>query len=234
MRQLCNDRPAGCGPIAVAQIMKYHQHPKNFSFNGHTFGWNTIPVYPDSNSDQAALVKMVNSFLKASYLGGTYVTPGNMKDGLKNIGYNVSVKDHIPFNVKQEVMFAKRPVIMLGNDDNFSFLPGALQYVNDSHYWVCDGAQSMTFKKLLLFTEWQPYGKGKFVPGWNSIERPYDFGGVTYLSLHMNWGWGGKCNGWFYDYSNPNKANSYDNNSLDNTKDKNFKHSRKDFYISIK
>ena len=229
---LCDGCPAGCGAIALAQVMRYHQYPLHFSFNGHTFDWSTIPTYPDSNSDQAALIRMVGSFIDTSYHSDySYVTPGDMEDGIENIGYNVTVRDHIPFNVEQEVMNANRPVIMLGNSDNYSFLPGSLQYIGSSHYWVCDGGETITRQKLLLFTEWQPYGNGNFVPGWNSIDDPYDFGGITGLYLHMNWGWGGNCNGWFGDFANSGNGN-YDYDYLDNSGNGNFEHSRKDFYIS--
>ena len=229
---LCDGCPAGCGPIAFAQILKYYQYPASFTYNGHTFGWNTIPTAPDANSDQAALVRIVGSFLETSYHSNySFVTPGDMEDGIENCGFDVSVEDHLPFEVECEVMYSRRPVIMLGNDDNLSFLPGSLQYIGSSHYWICDGGNTMTLKKLFLFTEWQPYGNGNFVPGWNSIDDPYDFGGVTYTLLHMNWGWGGKCNGWFGSCTTPGYGYRYDNNYFDNSSDSDFEHSRKDFYI---
>ena len=230
---LCDGCPAGCAAIALAQILKYYQYPKHFSYNGHTFGWSTIPTYPDPNSDQAAFIHIVGNHLNTSYHSSySYVTPGNMEDGIANIGYNVTVRDHNTHSVEQEVMYAKRPVIMLGNEDNLSFLPGSLKYMGSSHYWVCDGAESMTCNKLLLFTEWQPYGNGNFVQGWNSIDNPYDFGGVTYLNLHMNWGWGGNCNGWFGDYTNSGSSKNYDNPNLNNSGGGNFEYSVKDFFIS--
>lgn len=118
--------------------------------------------------------------------------------------------------------------------NNLSMLPSPLSYVGNSHYWVCDGGDRRTENKLLLFTEWQPYGNGTFVQGWNSIDQPYDFGGVTYLYFHMNWGWNGNCNGWFFfNSTDSGNAYGYDDSSLDNSGKGDFEHSRTNFYISI-
>ena len=235
---LCDGSPAGCGAIAVAQVMKYYKHPQTFSYNGFAFDWNTIPDIPSATSSQSALVKLVanaiDTHFESSY---SWATPGSIEDGLDLLGYNVSTGDDDCHRVRTEIMSGKRPVIMLGNDDNWSFLPGNLKYIGDSHYWVCDGADERTVNKLYLFTEWQPYGKGNFVPGWNSIDSPYDYGGQSYTYYHINWGWGGTSNGWFADVSNSKEGyydNTYSGPNDPNTQQGHYEHSRKNFYISIK
>jgi len=232
---LCNDHETGCGAIALAQVMKYHEYPNSFTFNGNVYDWSNIPSEIDSDSNQAALVKYVYNTINTSNLFGCiYTTPGNMEDGIEDLGFGLSTGDEDYMRVENEIMSGRRPVIMLGNDDNLSMLPSPLSYVGNSHYWVCDGGDRRTENKLLLFTEWQPYGNGTFVQGWNSIDQPYDFGGVTYLYFHMNWGWYGECNGWFFfNSTDSGNAYGYDDSSLDNSGKGDFEHSRTNFYISI-
>jgi hypothetical protein len=231
----CDGHVTGCGPIALAQVMNYYKYPKSLSLNGYDFDWSKIDIFPQYDSDNATLIRLVYDRTDTSvFFGIVYTTPGGMEDGIRSFGYNVSTSDDEDYQrVSQEIFGGKRPVIMLGNDDNFSVLPGSLSYIGNSHYWVCDGANERTENKLQLFTEWQPYGNGTFVPGWYSIDRPYEFGGSSYLYLHMNWGWYGYCNGWFiFNETNSGNAYSYDNQYMDNSGNGDFEHSRMNFYIS--
>lgn len=232
----CNGSPAGCGAIAVAQVVYYHQYPQLYTYNGISFEINSIPKESNANSPQGLFVRMIADYIGTHFTSGySYTTPGGIEDGMKMIGYDVSTGDEDEWmRVNNELFSGKNPIIMLGNEDNLSFLPGALQYIGDSHYWICDGADETTFNVLFLFTEWQPYGKGQFVPGWNSIDDPYTFGGsVGYEYFHINWGWGGSSNGWFGDVSN-SKNGSYDYNDQNNTNHGHYEHSRKNFYIKVK
>jgi len=219
-KDLCGGRPAGCAAIAAAQVMKYYQYPQSFTWNGYPFNWNTIPVIPESNSNHAALVRLVGSFVDMHYSSsGSWATPSNVRDGLRMLGYNVTKADHNYETVKKELMTYKRPVIMVGNEDNIP-LPDPLSYIGNSHYWVCDGARTLLTNRIEYFTEWQPYGNGVFTTGWNTINSPGLLGGIGYLYFHMNWGWSnGKNNGWF---------------ALGdvNTGDGNYKYSRKNLYIT--
>ena len=220
----CNGHAAGCGPIALAQLMNYYKYPSQFTYNGHTYNWNNYQV--------AALVKYVYDKTSSSPIGdSSYTTPGEMEDGIKKIGYSVSVEDNVPYKVEQEVMSGHRPVIMLGNSTNVSFLPGSLAYIGDSHYWICDGMKRTTQGKLYIFTEWQPNGNGNFVSGWGTIDNPDTYGGVVYTYSHMNWGWGGKCDGWFSNTTKPSGAYQYDHPNMSNSSNYNFKYARKNFYI---
>lgn len=230
----CNGSPAGCAAIAVAQVMNYYKHPGPFSFNGIPFDWSTIPDEPNANSSQGLFVRMIGALIDMHYHDDySWATPGNVEEGMERFGYDVSVGDDDSFNVRNSIIDGKNPVIMLGNDDNWSFLPGNLKYLGDSHYWVCDGVDEMVMDVLFLFTEWQPYGKGNFVPGWNSIDQPYQFGGRGFDFFHVNWGWGGLSNGWFGDVSNSQKG-EYDNKNDKNTNQGHYNNSRKNFYIRIK
>jgi hypothetical protein len=211
---LCDGDPAGCGAIAASQLMKYYQWPNSFNLDGYIFDWSNIPDSADANSDQSALVKLVRGILNTRHiLDYSYVTPGDMEDGLKMLLYDVTTSDHSYEKVEKELMTYKRPVIMLGNASN---LPA---YIGNSHYWVCDGAKRLTTNQMYYYTLWQPNGEGTFTTGWGTLNQPEVLGGVIYLYFSMNWGWGGKNDGWF----------AY--NDVDSGEG-NFKHSRKDYYIT--
>ncbi|MFV0311012.1 MAG: C10 family peptidase [Dysgonomonas sp.] len=217
---LCDGHSAGCGAIAVAQVMKYYQYPSTFTLNGYTFNWNNIPVSPKSGSDQAALVRLVGGFVNVHYDSfGSWATPGDMESGIRLLGYNVTRASHNYESVEKQLLTYKRPVIMGGNATNLSFLPGSLEYIGNSHYWICDGARRLTTNQIEYFTEWQPNGNGVFTPGWNSINSPGLLGGIVYLYFHMNWGWGGKNDAWFA-FNDVNSGNG------------NYQHSRQNFYIT--
>lgn len=219
---------AGCGAIAVSQLMNYYEYPATFTLNGITYNWDNIPDYASPSSDQAALVKYVynkinskDGVLDTGIGNFVYTTPGDLRDGLRSMGYNVTRQNHNYNRVITE-LHNNRPVIMLGNEDNYPDW-GNVAYLGNSHYWVCDGVNQSEYY-FEYFTEWQPYSSGTMEPGWYSLESPnrllpnYD---VDYLAFHMNWGWSNSAaNGWFLDDSvNPGN--------------KNYRHNRDDFLISV-
>jgi hypothetical protein len=199
--------------------MKYYQYPQSFSLNGYAFNWNNIPVFPQSGSDQAAPVRLVDNFVNMHYSSsGSWATLGNMESGIRHLGYNVTRADHNYESVATQLLTYRRPVIMGGNADNVS-LPDPLNYIGDSHYWVCDGTRKITTNQMLYYTEGQPDGNGVFTTGWNTMDSPGILGGLVYLYFHMNWGRGGSHDGWFA-FNDVNSGNG------------NFKYARQDFYIT--
>lgn len=217
---LCNGNPAGCGAIALAQVLQYYKYPQSFSWDGYTFNWGNIPVVPETGSKHAALVRLVGSIVNIHYAtSGSWATPSNMESGIRFLGYNVTRTDHNYESVKTQLLTYKRPVIMGGNANNVP-LPNPLNYIGDSHYWVCDGAREITMGQLQYFTEWQRNGNGVFTTGWHSMGSPGVLGGIGYLYFYMNWGWSNtNHNGWFV-FNDVNSGNG------------NYKYARQDFYIS--
>ncbi len=214
---------AGCGTIAVAQLMNYYHYPNTFVLGNVTYNWDNIPNYISATSDQAALVKYVYGKIDTEHvLSWIFTRPNNLKDGLRDMGYNVTRQNHNYLSVINELKNS-RPVIMLGNEDNPPNIED-IEYLGKSHYWVCDGVRDYT-NYLVYFTEWQPYGNGTFEPGWYSFESPDRLASnYTSRSYHMNWGWyeGGsnQYNGWFLG----DTANSGNGD---------FRHNRDDFLISV-
>lgn len=208
---LCEGYSAGCGAIAIGQVMKYYEYPSEITYNGETFGWNTIPVSPTPSSNQSKLIKEIGNRTNMHYWSrGSWTTPQNVEDCLESFGYNVTRQDHNPHNVKSEVLNNNHPVIMLGNDTNYSYLPGSLEYIEDAHYWVIDGAKCVETNVFMVFAEWQPYDCEEFTISYNSIDNPDVISGISYLYYHYNWGWGNEDSAWYafdddnYQYSRQN------------------------------
>lgn len=229
----CNNHVAGCGTIALAQLMNYYRYPSNPMSEGVNFSWNNISS--ENSASISAFVKRVYDVIGTEHvLNWVFTRPGNMEDGIRDFGYNVTVADHNTYRVESELIQHRRPVIMLGNDWDMSILPGSLEYLGKSHYWICDGIKKTTMKRLYVFTEWQPNSDGIFVPGWYSKDNPDVQGGSVYLKFHMNWGWGGSCDGWYSGDVINTTTGEYDYNYNGyNEKDHEFEHSRKDFFISM-
>lgn len=218
---LCDGYPAGCAAIAMAQLMTYYKIPNKLEYNGYKFDWNSIDTDSKLNykPNDARLVRYVAGYVNTHFsMRGSWTTPGDMKDGIRNIGYNVSVEGSDNDKVTNQLIELKRPVIMLGNDDNLSFLIGALQYIGSSHYWICDGARTQDVNVFFFLTEWQPEGNGTFTKGWGSVEVPEERRGVRNSWFHMNWGHGDN-NGWY-------------GINVVNESGKTYSHSRKNYYIS--
>ena len=213
-----NNKPAGCGAIAIAQVMKYYEYLSSMTWDGVTFGWTNIPYYPDGNSNQARLVRLIGYRANMTYgNNGSWTIPGNVEYALASFGYNADLDYYSILNARNNIYLYNQPVIMVGNSNNVP-LPNPLNYIGDSHYWVCEGAKETTDPGIRFFTGNQPYGAGTFTQGLYSYSSPGTLGGAVYLSFYMNWGWGGSYDGWFAS-NNVNSGNG------------NFQYSRQNIYI---
>lgn len=219
---------AGCGAIAVSQLMNYYKHPATFTVGGTTYNWSNIPDVPSQGSNHSKLVKYVYYNIGTSYwdlelLDFAFTRPSDLEYGLETMGYNVTQQNHNPVKVINELK-SYRPVIMLGNSNNVMIDFDDIEYIGNSHYWVCDGVKDVEYY-FEYFTEWQPYGNGTMTPGWYSFESPNRIeSNINYRSFHMNWGWGDSeehhYNGWF-------QGDSVDSGNG------NYIYNRKDFLITV-
>jgi hypothetical protein len=212
---------AGCSAIAVAQVMKYYQHPQSMTWNGFSFNWSNIPVEPKPGSAHAALVRLVGQFLGVSYMSiGTWATPGSVEDGLKSLGYNVTRRNHNYSLVSTQLLTYRRPVVMVGAHMDLP-LPKPAAYIGKSHYWVCDGAKEMEHN-ITYFIEFINTSNNTYYnhPQIYRPSNPFKSHQYKYQHCHMNWGWqNGSNNGWYL--FNDVKTNNGD-----------YQYVREDFYIS--
>lgn len=166
---------AGCVPLAIAQIMKYHEYPS-------TYNWDDMPNRNNSLST-AGLIRDIHQELDVEYdCEGTGVNnPINPTIALLTNHYNYSTANKSNFNseiIKQELSL-NRPVLLKGSEDNTQIFRAF-----KGHFWVCDGVKKI---KTCYSDE-----NGNIINSWFS---------VTY---HMNWGWGGDEDGWYaYGHFDP-------------------------------
>lgn len=160
--------PAGCMPIAIAQILAYHRVPSSLS-------WTSILQSPIVTSSSPSTVKTEVSNLIAT-LGTQSSTNYSFNSGSSSNSslapsviqsYSLYCSSIYAFNIGEVIMSLanSRPVIMIGDtsitDPNTNTPYG--------HMWVCDG--------------WK--------------RHHYD-NNVYYDYLNMNWGWSGNSNGFYY------------------------------------
>jgi len=186
----CGRYPAGCGPIALAQLMMYHQSPvMQMSFNGETgftdyANWSRTGGACDSTDPAergpAMLARLCGPPMNTNYgvfwNCSTATYPWNIGDGLEWFGYTHDGKDDLDdrYNAVVNDLKNDRPVIISGTTGGVA--------LSDWHIWIIDG-----------FNEW--------------IYKYFDGNECITLSgeqMFLNWGWGGTSNAWYYmDYIAP-------------------------------
>lgn len=179
--ELCpNQYPAGCVPIAMAQIMKFHKYPSSFDWNNMA---NTYATYASQY-----LIANIGQTIGVDYgSDGSSASTSEALDGFKYYGYQAVLKDHKSSDVASEISNNKRPVFMRGQ-------PGLL---SNGHAWVCDGL-NRNIAEYEYYVEYITNGSYNNL-GYTLIDNPGAFGGSSYTYFHMNWGWKGTNDGWFVD-----------------------------------
>ncbi len=166
----------GCVTVAVGQIMRYLEYPTYINWSGMS---NVM-----ATSTSVEFLTNLRSQLKVDKDGGSTIT--NAKDVFNQYGYNCEIVDHTLAQSSGRIK-AGYPVYMRGQTSTFG----------DGHAWVCDG-----YRLVLVHDEYQLYSYYDCVPdgkdyGQTGFERKYTLSNST---LHMNWGWGGSNDGWFFDF----------------------------------
>ncbi|MEG0037812.1 MAG: C10 family peptidase [Bacteroides sp.] len=199
----CNNgnAPAGCVPIATAQIMAYFKKPYTIAY------WDELTkdsyIWPNDSklSDRVStLLYDVGKGVKVSYSSDG--SGADFKDAapyLRSVGINCTFLDYMDNNVIINQLNASKPVMLAGKKTN-AFL--GLWY-KDGHAWIIDGHFSfryyctMSVIKYILddsATNWVEWGRDD-VSYWSD---------ATYY--HINWGWGGNSDGYYttvnYAYNN--------------------------------
>lgn len=197
---------AGCVPIAIAQVMRYHQFPTNFSYaNMH-----------NTSGTQAARLLVNHLHNKIYYFydqfnfpippsrpltyscDGTGVNSAFPVHTMLTLNYGyASANDHNSIFIPQEFnlysdIINNLPVLVSGGKAEGWWI--FKKRVN-GHMWVADGVDKASFCIRILGT-------------------PHNF---EVLRYHMNWGWGGgssSLNG-FYSYGNFNPGTNDFNYQVD-------------------
>jgi len=162
----CQKAPTGCVAVAMAQIIRYHEHPQYYA-------WDEMPSSigsADSPNTIARLMRDVGDAVGMDYSAKlSDVDTKNTVNALKNdfgyasaswADYTYSFSNTIESNLR-----SLRPVILRGKSEEDCNLGIFCDYEN-GHAWVCDGYK-------VVYTDC-----------------------CSYKYYHMNWGWESGYNGW--------------------------------------
>lgn len=183
----CPNGIGGCGPVAAAQIMAYHQHPAERAF--YTYDWEAMTVTPTLSAGSvgaiaaAALIRHIGSCTNAIYgNNGTSTSISDMDNTFRSFDYSCSNPSSYDVNRVQNNIDARRPVYIKGGP------------LTNGHAWVIDGYNYTGYRTTYYYT-YEPYDR-------------YDtFITSSYTYFHCNLGWGDDHedqttnNGYYFAYS---------------------------------
>lgn len=199
--------PAGCAPIAAAQIMTHYRYPNYFLWdvddNSRTIilDWDDINRHVSSGTltslnncfDNAGtthetigrLVRELGKKMNTIYeINDASTSFGGLKSALEGYGYTVS-----PVTVfagsNNKVSFDGSSIwILLGHGENENGLPY-------NHFFVVDGRKYISYH-LYSYIADPSYTPPMII---EVVENTYGY----YDYIHINWGWDGSNNGYFYN-----------------------------------
>ena len=192
------DLPLGCTTVAIGQIMKYLEYPS-------WINWTSMPNSMTSNETNLTLTNFLAQLrmhIGVSNSGGATIY--DVRDAIyQHYGYNeqnrysLTVADYYRNHVKSSLSNGI-PVYMRGVDAN----------TNKGHGWVCDGYYTTHPQtEYMLFVI--PMGVNEItslINIYSSIIYPENL--TIFNHFHMNWGWYGDNNGYYYqDSVNPSDKN---------------------------
>ena len=159
--------PAGCVPVAVAQVCYYHKYPQNF--NGYQFDWNlmqNIKMDSDFKNNPEAGKQVSRFFYEIAQNMGTKegsTFESKIVPCFSSMGYRAAYSTLDINTVKWGILNGREPAIICAGTDV------------GRHAWVVDGYRETETKT--------PNGYG--------YDYQYDY------YLHCNWGWNGNANGYY-------------------------------------
>jgi hypothetical protein len=207
--------PAGCVPVAMAQIMYYWQNSSSYSWSSmspssgtseaarliHDIGITTGPTWmqPDFSSAEFVYYDDAGSSANDFYAPFVFSVFGypepsrtigiadQMFSGARNGNYYASL-------LRGEVL-AGRPTLLSGYACQNTIL-GLVYWpcFPTGHTWVCDGLDEITVQQYDTYQYFDNWGNPLYTE--STYQGPPS---TVWGYLHMNWGWSGTNNGWF-DY----------------------------------
>jgi hypothetical protein len=206
----------GCVATAMAQILRYWSFPKSYNYTlipnrSLDPGWNV-----NAFNEAGRLFWDIGKSVCMDYgCEGSSAYMQDIDDGLRSqFGYSSATHlGAFSFNHLINDLSLKRPVILSGcaRRDQTSYGWWVFSYTVDRysvcHAWVCDGI----------------YGVKNFKLNYNANNLC-----STFYYYHMNWGWDGRFNGWYYwnDWSAGTSVPSPSNTRLATLTNLNFQYAK--------
>jgi len=199
--------PAGCGPVAIAQVMAFHgkkRHDKGKPYfqgydwpsmiDGKNNGLIAILMHEIGRNAGSLYLKMGTSDSKGKTKGGATATTRNgVINAFKAMGYADPGKfKNYNFTDLISAINKGCPVLADGSDAGYIKDGISVAYASGGHYWVIDGYRAMAVEV-------------------NDKNKPMYLYITDYV--HCNMGWGGNCDGWYFEgVFNTNKIPLDDDN----------------------
>ncbi len=170
---------AGCGPVAIGQIMYYHKYPADKP-------WASMLAIGGNRATSDFLYELAVKS-KAQYSEtGTSTYPIDLRNTLRSYGYTCE-RDVYSVSKAFDEISNNRPVVMVGYE-NLS-----PEEVPEGHVWVGSGTS---------VSRWSYYDTYYTITEENSDMSQYYQEDTKYVwqrSIYMNWGWGGAYDGFFLE-----------------------------------
>lgn len=146
----CFKHLAGCGPIAIGQVMRYWQYPASRN-------WSAMPLnyLTSSNTPIAQLMKDIGLAALSIYgcPWGTATLESQVAVALQSFGYSATFTNH-QYGITDALIVAdlnnNRPVIFTG-----------WKAIDNAHIWICDGYkqyEGTCYSYLYYSMNWGGYG----------------------------------------------------------------------------
>lgn len=163
----CGRAPAGCGPVAVGQVLWYYRNRiGSLSYNGIPVNFNNMPRalfngQPGDAPDLARLMRFIGDWIIIDWTAKyAMALPSKIPTLFQMLGFSSTLRDLNHSVVKTEIING-RPVIFKARTS------GALGISFNHHIWVCDGFRS-SYNSNQYYMDWGWNGGGN---GWYHINN---------------------------------------------------------------
>lgn len=195
----CNNGLCGCANTAMAQIMSYYEYPTgiNLTYQGadvtyQELNWDEIKQHISTATCTASsethnvigrLCKQLVTLNGSNDYGsdGTTTSPTNINVTYTNLGYQTSGWQN--YNDARNLIYS-----FLLNQGVIQ-VRGAQNGLSIGHEWVMDGVYVLFYEHFSWTKPANSFG------GWTLDSHTTE----THAYYHLNWGWNGNCNGYFYE-----------------------------------
>lgn len=136
----CGRAFAGCVPVAMAQVMRYHTHPTGYNYLNMPNGVGNI-------STATLLRDIYDAFpanQKSINCGGTGISNNADYAGImvNNFGYSSAARTGFNHTIVKSELTNLRPVILSGGSYSGWWI---FQQLTQGHMWVTDGYMSVVY-----------------------------------------------------------------------------------------
>lgn len=119
---------AGCGPVAIAQIMNYYKYPSKYN-------WAKLFEVTSVNGDMSYVRELMDDiylYTQPTFnTGSTSISDGNAKNAFNKMGYTGNTLQSASVSSMMNAIKSGKPFYMSGRNSS----------TGGEHAWICDGYQ---------------------------------------------------------------------------------------------